>query len=194
MSVVRMKEAQGPQSGGGMDKEVPSRRLSPKAKIGLGAGGLALLLALFWYFMPASNSQTVDAARLTISPVTEGRFDDFLPLRAQVQPSLTVFLDAVEGGRVERILVEDGAMVTQGQALAVLSNSDLQLNVLARLTEVPQQINNMRSQELSLIQIRLAIERARIEADLATQTARRQYEMQRPLAERGFVSGRSFMD
>jgi len=194
MSVVRMKEAQGPQSGGGMDKEVPSRRLSPKAKIGLGAGGLVLLLALFWYFMPAGNSQTVDAARLTISPVTEGRFDDFLPLRAQVQPSLTVFLDAVEGGRVERILVEDGAMVQQGQLLAVLSNSDLQLNVLARQTEVTQQINNMRSQELSLNQNRLANERARIEADLATDTARRQYEMQRPLAARGFIAGRTFQD
>ena len=194
MSVVRMKEAQGPQSGGGMDREVASRRLSPKAKLGLGAGGLVLLAVLFWYFMPAGNSQTVDATRLTISPVTEGRFDDFLPLRAQVQPSLTVFLDAVEGGRVERILVEDGAMVQQGQLLAVLSNSDLQLNVLARQTEVTQQINNMRSQELSLNQNRLANERARIEADLATQTTRRQYEMQAPLAQRGFIAGRTFQD
>ena len=189
-----MKEAQGAHSGGGMDREVQSRRLGTRARIALGAGGLVVLLALFWYFMPASNSQTVDAGRLTIANVTQGRFDDFLPLRAQVQPSLTVYLDAVEGGRVERLLVEDGAMVTQGQLLAELSNSDLQLNVLARQTEVTQQINNMRSQELSLNQNRLANERARIEADLATQTARRQYEMQRPLAERGFVSGRAFQD
>ena len=195
MSIVRMKEKQsGAQSGGGMDREVASRKLSPKMKLGLGAGGLVILLALFWYFMPASNSQTVDASRLTISQVTQGRFDDFLPLRATVQPSLTVFLDAVEGGRVERVLVEDGAMVTQGQLLAELSNSDLQLNVLARQTEVTQQINSMRSQELALNQNRLANERARIEADLATQTARRQYELQRPLAERGFVSGRTFAD
>ena len=125
MTVVRMKEAGGPQSGDGMDRVVASRRLSPRARIGLAAIGLAILLALFWYFMPASNSQTVDASRLTISSVTQGRFDDFLPLRAQVQPSLTVFLDAVEGGRVERVLVEDGAMVTQGQLLAELSNADL---------------------------------------------------------------------
>ncbi len=189
-----MQEAGGPQSGGGMDRDVASRKLGLKARLGLGAAGLALLLALFWSVMPAGNSQTVDAARLTIASVTEGRFDDFLPLRAQVQPSLTVFLDAVEGGRVERVLVEDGAMVTQGQLLAELSNSDLQLNVLARQTEVTQQINSMRSQELALNQTRLANERARIEADLATQTARRQYEVQQPLAARGFVSGRAFMD
>ena len=194
MSVLRMPKSERPVSGGGMDRVVKKRGLSTRVKIGLGALGLALLLALFYYFAPAANSQTVSASRLSISTVTQGRFDDFLPLRAQVVPSLTVFLDAVEGGRVERVLVEDGTVVQQGQLLAVLSNPELQLNVLARQTEVTQQINNMRSQELALNQTRLANERARIEADLATQTARRQYEMQRPLAARGFVAGRTFQD
>ena len=194
MSVVRIKQDEGPQSGDGMDRIVASRRLSPKVKIGLAAAGLLVVLAAFYYFSPSANSQTVPVSRLTISTVTQGRFDDFLPLRARVEPLLTVYLDAVEGGRVERVLVEDGAMVSRGQMLAVLSNSDLQLNVLARQTEVTQQLNSMRSQELALAQSRLANERGRIEADLATQTARRQFEVQRPLAERGFVAGRTFAD
>jgi len=189
-----MPKNESPQSGGGMDRVVAKRGLSTRVKIGLAAIGVLLLLATFYYFSPSANSQTVPAARLTISTVTQGRFDDFLPLRARVEPSVTVFLDAVEGGRVERILVEDGTVVQQGQLLAVLSNPELQLNVLARQTEVTQQINNMRSQELALNQTRLANERARIEADLATQTARRQYEMQRPLAARGFIAGRTFAD
>jgi len=194
MSVLRMPKSESPQSGGGMDRVVAKKGLPTKVKIGLGVAGLLLLLALFYYFAPSANSQTVPVSRLTISTVTQGRFDDFLPLRARVEPSVTVFLDAVEGGRVERILVEDGTVVQQGQLLAVLSNPELQLNVLARQTEVTQQINNMRSQELALNQNRLSNERARIEADLATDTARRQYEMQRPLAERGFVAGRTVAD
>jgi HlyD family secretion protein len=194
MSVVRFKENEGPQSGGGMDRVVASRRISTRVKIGLGAALLLIIAALFYFLAPGANSQNVAADRLTISTVSQGRFDDFLPLRARVEPSLTVYLDAVEGGRVERILVEDGARVQRGQLLAVMTNADLQLNVLARQTEVIQQINSMRSQELALNQSRLANERARIEADLATQTARRNYEMQRPLADRGFVSGRSFAD
>ena len=194
MSVLRMPKSETPQSGGNMDRVVASKRLPTKVKIGLGIFGLLLLLALFYYYSPSANSQTVPASRLTISTVTQGRFDDFLPLRARVEPSVTVFLDAVEGGRVEQILVEDGTVVQQGQMLAVLSNPELQLNVLARQTEVTQQINNMRSQELALNQNRLVNERARIEADLATGTARRQYEMQRPLAERGFVAGRTIAD
>ena len=194
MSVLRMPKNESPQSGGAMDRVVERKGLSNRVKLGLGAIGLLLVLAIFYYFSPSANSQTVPASRLTISTVTQGRFDDFLPLRARVEPLVTVFLDAVEGGRVERILVEDGTVVQQGQMLAVLSNPELQLNVLARQTEVTQQINNMRSQELALNQNRLANERARIEADLATETARRQYEMQRPLAARGFVAGRTFAD
>jgi HlyD family secretion protein len=194
MSVLRMPKSESPQSGGGMDRVVGKKGLPTKVKIGLGIVGLLLLLATFYYFAPSANSQTVPVSRLTISTVTQGRFDDFLPLRARVEPSVTVFLDAVEGGRVEQVLVEDGTVVQQGQMLAVLSNPELQLNVLARQTEVTQQINNMRSQELALNQNRLANERARIEADLATGTARRQYEMQRPLAERGFVAGRTVAD
>ena len=195
MSVVRIKETDGkPQSGDGMDKVVARRGLSNQVKIAIAAVVVLLLAFLFYWFAPGANSQTVEASRVTISTVERGRFDDFLPLRARVEPLVTVFLDAVEGGRVEQVVVEDGAIVQQGQLLAVLSNSDLQLNLLARQTEVIQQINSMRSQELALNQTRLANERARIEADLATQTARRNYEIQRPLAERGFVAGRTFAD
>src|SRR5918999_5716552 len=110
MSVVRIKESEGkPQSGGGMDRVVERRGLSNQVKIALAAAGVVLLAVLFWWFAPASNSQTVEASRLTISTAQRGRFDDFLPLRARVEPLVTIYLDAVEGGRVEQRLVEDGA-------------------------------------------------------------------------------------
>ena len=195
MSVVRIKEnGTKAESGGGMDRVVERRGLSNQVKIGLAAAGILLVVLLFYFMAPGANSQTVEASRITVSTVERGRFDDFLPLRARVEPLVTVYLDAVEGGRVEQVMVEDGASVQQGQLLAVLSNSDLQLNVLARRTEVTQQINSMRSQELALSQTRLANERAISEAELAAQTARRQFETQRPLAERGFVSARQFAD
>jgi HlyD family secretion protein len=197
MSVIRMQSTDNPNkphSGGGMDRVVERKGLSNQVKIAIAAAAALLAAVLFWWFAPTANSQSVAAERLTISTVEKGRFDDFLPLRARVEPLVTVFLDAVEGGRVEQVLVEDGTMVQQGQLLAVLSNSDLQLNLLARQTEVTQQINSMRSQELALSQTRLANERAIIEADLVATKARRQYEMQRPLAEKGFVPAKVARD
>jgi HlyD family secretion protein len=183
-----------PVSGGGMDRVVARRGLSGRMKGGIGAALLAVLGVGAYWLAPAADSQTIAASRLTISTVRDGRFEDFLPLRARVTPLLTVYLDAVEGGRVDRILVEDGAMVEQGQSLAKLSNAELQLSVLARQTEVTQQINSMRSQELALAQSRNQNERDRIEAELAAIKARRQYEVQAPLAAKGFVAGRTFKD
>jgi HlyD family secretion protein len=183
-----------PHSGSGMDQAIVVRRLSPRVKWLLAAALAIAAAAGFWWFAPSGGSQTVARQNLTVATVTRGTFDDFMPLRARVTPLLTVYIDAVEGGRVEKMLVEDGATVTAGQPIAMLSNAELQLSTLARQTEVEQQINNMRSQELALAQTRLANERAVLEAELALDKARRQYDRERPLAERGFVTARQFAD
>ena len=197
MGVVRMQASEGPAaapSGGAMDRVIVKKGLPRQVKIALGAGGILLAAILFYLLAPSADSQTVAAERLTISTVQKGRFEDFLPLRARVTPLVTVYLDAVEGGRVEQVLVEDGAMVQKGQLLAVLSNTDLQLSLLARQTEVSREVNSMRSQELALAQTQVQDERAVIEAQLAADKARRQYEVQKPLFEKGFIPAKMFRD
>ena len=197
MSVVRMPAGgpdEKPVSGGGMDRVIEKKGLPQRVKIAIGAGLLVLGAGAFYAMAPDGSSQTIAADRITVSTVTQGRFDDFLPLRARVTPLVTVYLDAVEGGRVEQVLVEDGAMVQQGQLLAVLSNSDLQLNLLARQADVSREVNSMRSQELALSVTSMQDERAVIEAELLADKARRQFELQKPLHERGFVPAKTFND
>ena len=197
MSVVRMtddKAGSGAESGSGMDRMVVTRRWSMRTKIVLGATAALLAALLFWWFAPSAGSETVAADHLTISQVRTGTFEDFIPLRARVTPLLTVFLDAVEGGRVESKAVEDGAMLAKGQLIAVLSNSELQLDTLRDQAEVEQQINSMRSQELALAQTRLSDQRAILDASLALAKAKRQYDLEAPLAAKGFISGKQFND
>jgi HlyD family secretion protein len=198
MSVLRLPQDRvdeaRPASGSGMDRVVQRRRLPRPALI---AAGLAVLLAaslLFWWFAPRAGSQSVAASRLTIGTVQRGTFEDYIPLRTRVTPLVTVYIDAIEGGRVEEVLVEDGTMLAKGQPIAILSNAELQLSTLARQTEVEQQINNMRAQELSLAQTRVANERAVLEAELALEKAQRLYDREAPLAAKGFVAGRQFAD
>ena len=104
MSVIRMQSNDSPvraQSGSGMDKVVAAKGLPRNVKIAIAAAAVVLLAVLFWVFAPSASSQSVASDRLTVSTVERGRFDDFLPLRARVTPLVTVYLDAVEGGRVE---------------------------------------------------------------------------------------------
>jgi len=196
MSLVEMKIPRdgGPVSGGAMDKVVVRKKLDPRLLIGGAVAAVLILILLFWLFAPRAGSQSVNPSRLTIAEARQGTFEDFLPLRGRVTPLLTVYLDAVEGGRVEQLLVEDGAQVVKGQPLAVLSNADLQLSTLARQTEVEQQLNNMRSQELALQQTRSANRRDLNQAEIDLSKARRLHDLQRPLADKGFVSAKMFND
>ncbi len=196
MSLVELRQAGRSEavSGGAMDKVVVRRTIDKRILIAGAAAGVLLLVVLFWLFAPRSDSQSVAKERLTISQVEQGIFEDFLPLRARVAPLLTVYLDAVEGGRVEQMMVEDGAQVVKGQLLAVLSNADLQLSTLARQTEVEQQLNNLRSQELALAQVRSTNQRDINQAQTELAKARRQHDLYEPLAKRGFVSSKVYRD
>jgi HlyD family secretion protein len=191
---LRRKEASEAVSGGAMDRVIERKRLDRRIVIGGGAAALVLLVLLFWMFAPSANSMSIARDRLVISEADPGTFEDFLPLRARVTPLVTVYLDAVEGGQVQKKLVDDGAQVTQGQLIAVLSNAELQLSTLEKETEVEQQLNNMRSQELALANTRSADLRDLNQAETDLAKARRQYELYKPLAEKGFVAAKTFND
>ena len=196
MSLVELRQSHRSEavSGGAMDRVVVRKRIDKRLLIGGAAAGALLLILLFWLFAPSAGSMTVSRDRLSIATVQSGVFDDFLPVRARVTPLVTVYLDAVEGGRVEKKLVEDGAQVTQGQLLAILSNAELQLSTLEKQAEVEQQLNNMRSQELALTQTRNSNLRDLNQAETDLAKARRQYDLYKPLADRGFVSKKSLND
>jgi HlyD family secretion protein len=84
--------------------------------------------------------------------------------------------------------------VTQGQLLAVLSNAELQLSTLEKQAEVEQQLNNMRSQELALTQTRNNNLRDLNQAETDLAKAKRQYDLYKPLADKGFVAQKAFKD
>ena len=196
MSLVELRQPSHSDAvtGGAMDRVVERKRIDRKYLIGGGIAATLLLVILFWMFAPRADSVSVSRDRLAISAVQSGTFDDFLPLRGRVTPLVTVYLDAVEGGRVEQKLVEDGAQVTAGQLLAVLSNAELQLSTLEKQAEVEQQLNNMRSQELALTQTRNNNLRDLNQAETDLAKARRQYDLYKPLSERGFVSMKAYND
>jgi len=196
MSLVELRrgERAEPVTGGAMDRVVERRRLDRRVVIGGAAAAILLLVLIFWLFAPRADSMSVARDRLTIAPVERGVFEDFLPLRARVTPLVTVYLDAVEGGQVDKKLVEDGAQVVAGQLLAVLSNAELQLSTLEKQAEVEQQLNNMRSQELALVNTHNSNLRDLNQAENELAKARRQYDLYKSLADKGFVAMKTFND
>jgi HlyD family secretion protein len=100
-----------------------------------------------------------------------------------------VFLDAIEGGRVEAIYVEDGARVEAGDLIVDLSNTELQLDVIAREAEVTEQLNNLRNTELSLEQNRLTHKRNLVDINYHIIRLTREIERLQPLVAKDLVDG-----
>ena len=176
-------------SGQGMDRRVV-RKTPLSRKAGYAAGGL-LALAFGWWFVATllgGRSLSINSERIVVSTVTLGTFEDFIPLRGRLVPRSTVYLDAIEGGRVEEILVEDGALVEAGDPIAVLSNTNLQLEVLGREAAVTEQLNNMRTIELQLEQNRLEHKRNLVEIDYQIKRLNRAVERQRELVSQDLAS------
>lgn len=176
-------------SGQGMDRRV--QRKTPPWGYAVFAALALLLLAFAWWFVDTlmgGRSLSVNSQRVTVSDVTVGTFEDFIPLRGRLMPRSTVFLDAIEGGRVEQVLVEDGALVEAGKPIAVLSNSNLQLVVLGREAEVTEQLNFLRTIELQLEQNRLSHKRNLVEIDYQVVRLERSLQRQRGLASENLVS------
>ncbi len=176
-------------SGHGMDRPV-ARKISLTRWIGYGVAGVLALVSVLWLadMLLGGRSLSVNAQRISVSPVTVGTFEDFIPLRGRLVPRSTVYLDAIEGGRVEEVLVEDGALVEAGDLIAVLSNTNLQLEVLGREAAVTEQLNNMRTIELQLEQNRLSHKRNLVEIDYQITRLNRAVARQQDLASRDLVS------
>ena len=176
-------------SGQGMDRVVEKKTPWSK-KLGYGLAAAVALLLAWWIadLLLGGRSLSVNAQRIQVSSVTVGTFEDFIPLRGRLVPSSTVYLDAIEGGRVEEVLIEDGALVEAGQPIARLSNTNLQLEVLGREAAVTEQLNNMRTIELQLEQNRLSHKRNLVEIDYQIKRLTRAVERQRELAAKELVS------
>ncbi len=176
-------------SGEAMDRVV-AKRTPPGRIVGYVLAGVAALIFLWWLVgaLLGGRSLSINAQRVTASTVTTGTFEDFIPLRGRLVPRSTVYLDAIEGGRVDAVLVEDGTMVTAGQSIAVLSNTGLQLEVLGREAAVTEQLNNMRTIELQLEQNRLSHKRNLVEIDYQVIRLNRSIARQQDLASRDLVA------
>ena len=170
------------------------RRVEKRTPLGrkVGYGAVVILgIAFTWWLagmLLGGRSLSVNSQRIIVSSVTVGTFEDFIPLRGRLVPRSTVFLDAIEGGRVERVLIEDGAIVSAGDPIALLSNTTLQLEVLGREAAVTEQLNNMRTIELQLEQNRLSHKSNLVEIDYQIVRLDRAIKRQRELASRDLVS------
>jgi HlyD family secretion protein len=124
--------------------------------------------------------------------VTKGEFQEFIPIIGNVMPIVTVYLDAIEGGRVEEKYLEAGALVKEGDKILRFGNTDLLLNIMWREAEFFEQSNNLRNTRLLMEQSRLNLMRQLNELEFQIKTQKRIYERQKELADKNLVARQEY--
>ena len=89
-----------------MDTRIDRKSRFQKKRIYAVAGAAAVLFCLLWFiFRDTSSSMKVEKDRITIATVQKGEFNDYIRVIGQVLPDRIIYLDAIEGGRVEERLI-----------------------------------------------------------------------------------------
>lgn len=171
-----------------MDRKIEAPKRSWK-KIAVAAVCVVLAFAGYQVLSSASTSAAkVDRSKLTISRVKTGAFAEYLPLRGQVMPVDTVYLDTEEGGRVEAVHIEEGTPVKKGDLILSLSNNQLQLDAISREAQISEQLNNLRNTQLAFEQNRLSLKRQIIQIDYRLGEMSPMLDRRRELAAQKLIS------
>ncbi|MCO5258326.1 MAG: HlyD family efflux transporter periplasmic adaptor subunit [Lentimicrobium sp.] len=138
-----------------MDRIIEKKRWTP-GRIAAIAGIVLLVILILWVFAFRDNRSRlyVEYNQLSIAAVEKSRFQEFIPVDGIVFPRNTVYIDAVQGGIVEEIFVEDGAILKQGDPILRLSNANMELSYMDQETRMYDAINNLANTRISLEQLK----------------------------------------
>src|SRR5262245_8168651 len=176
-----------------MDKKIAKKKWTLK-RIAM-YGGIALFVIFIGYqfiFAERRKKFVVEKDKITISTVNRGVFQETIPQTGIVEPSRTVYLDAVEGGTIKRVVAQSGAMLKKGDVILELSNLNRELTVLQQEAALNESINRVRETLLGITQNDLTQRQELAQIDNQLQILGPQYARQKQLFEKKLISKQDF--
>jgi HlyD family secretion protein len=150
------------------------------------------LIAASYYFTSGKSRLNVDTERITISEIKKGPFKEFIPVNGVVMPLTTIYLDAVEGGRVEEKFVEDGAVMKKGDPILKLSNTDLELSLVNQETSVFNLLTQMQISRNAAQQNTIGKLTQMTDVDNSLKEAERIYKLDKHLYEQKVIGAQEY--
>ena len=178
-----------------MDRVVKKKNWTKQRLLMVGGGALLIVLAVYQLlFADSRSSLRIDREKVTVAQVSRGEFQEFIPQSGTVQPKVSFFLDAVEGGIIGEIFRESGSMVQEGDKILSLANSKLQLEVASQETQLFEQLNNLRTTRLALEQNSLTLKAQLAEIDYNLQRLKPKMRRNEALLKDKLISQEAYDD
>jgi HlyD family secretion protein len=178
----------------GMDRKIEKKKGLSKKTIWILLGPLAVIAVIFnIFFGDKSSKLNVEKDKITIEEVKKDIFQDYIAVQGVVEPIQTIFLDAVEGGRVEEKLREEGSMLKKGEPIIRLSNNNLILEISNNEASVARAVSELRNARLMMDQQILNSNIQILELTKQVKKERRAYERNQLLVKEFHISEEDFL-
>lgn len=176
-----------------MDRVIEKKKWSTKRILTItGIVAVVALIAASYYFTSGNSKLNVDTERITISEIKKGTFQEFIPVNGIVLPLTTIYLDAVEGGRVEEKYVDDGTVLKKGQPILRLSNTDLQLGLVTQQTNVYNLLTQMQISKNAAQQNTVGKLNQMTDVESQLKEAERVYKLDKHLYEQKVIGSQEY--
>ena len=157
------------------------------AVLGAAAAAALALTAALAFIAPARRSVSLPLATVSIDQVQRGVFHDFTTLQGKIAPRDVIYLDALEGGQVQKVLVHAGDRIAEGQPLLVFRNTQLELDVMEREGRLIESLTQLQTYEKQLEQNRADNEKTLAQIDYNILRLKQQADRRDVLTEVGYV-------
>jgi HlyD family secretion protein len=168
-----------------MDQPLPKRR---RNYLAVAVGAVVLLVGIAAISRLLPHGLRVAEGELRIAAVQQSMFQNEVMVRSTAEPLHTIMLDSLESGRVEEVLVNDGALVEKDALLFRLSNPQLRLNLVAREADRAQQISNLSILHVAIETSQTEHQRRMLDLNFALTQAGKQYLRNASLAKSGVIA------
>ncbi len=176
-----------------MDIPIKKKQFS-KSRLLLIGGVIAILALIVFVIISTSGGSklNVEKERISINTITNDVFQENIPVNGIVLPITTIYLDALEGGRVEEKFVEDGAILKKGEPILRLSNTDLELSLVNQETSVYNLLTQMQISQNAARQNTINRQNQFTDVENSLIEAKRVYDLNKRLYEKGAIGRQDF--
>ena len=155
----------------------------------------AVLMAFIVWLVARDDSKKlrIDADNISVNAVTQGQFNDYIRISGQVAPITTIQISPLEGGVVQEIVAEEGTRVKRGDVILILSNENLDMQILNSEADLAEKENILRNTMIQMEQQKLSVEQEKLQLQMDVRRNKRNYEALKSLYDDGLISKEEFL-
>ena len=178
-----------------MDRKIEKQKWTI-SRIALIAGIVVFAFFLVYLFFLRDNSSKIyiNQDQVTIAEVKADKFQEFIPIDGIVLPKTTIYIDAIMGGNVKEIFVEDGALLKKGDPILRLVNTNLELSYMEQETRIFEAINNLQNTKIGLEQNKFIRQKEIANLNQQLEAVEANFGRQKTLYSDSLISDQTFED